>query len=160
MNLKKHEYRPINTDLLDKSRLGSFSLFYKSESFGEVRFVKFSSNEPGHQEKVRGLLESGDFKEQLYINEQDRMKYHAQATESLRELVNDPKVKLEVKVAKVYEVSKEIMQEFFDFGAPTNILNYSDQALEQMENCLVQNKELGFFLIAKIASKDYYTEQF
>ena len=73
-----NEYRPINVELLDKNRLGSFELFYKSESFGETRFVKFSSNEPGHQEKVRGLLESGDFKEQLYINEQDRMKYHGQ----------------------------------------------------------------------------------
>jgi len=157
MKPTEHEYRPINAELLDKSHLGDFELFYKTESFGETRFVKFASSEPAHLEKLRGLIESGELQEQLYIKETDRMKYHGQATESLRALVNDPKVKLEVKVAKVYEVSKEIMKEFFEGGAPPNILRYSDQAIEQMENCLVQNKELGFFLIAKIASRDYYT---
>ena len=157
MKQKEHEYRPINVELLDKSHLGDFEFFYKTESFGETRFVKFSGREPAHLEKLRGLIESGELQEKLYIKETDRMKYHGQATESLRALVNDPKVKLEVKVGKVYEVSKEIMKEFFDFGASTNILRYSDQAIENMEDCLIQNKELGFFLIAKIASKDYYT---
>ena len=153
----EHEYRPINAELLDKSHLGDFELFYKTESFGETRFVKFASSEPAHLEKLRGLIESGELQVQLYIKETDRMKYHGQATESLRALVNDTKVKLEVKVGKVYEVSKEIMKEFFDFGAATTILRYSDQAIEQMENCFVQNRELGFVLIAKIASRDYYT---
>ncbi len=149
-------YRPINNDLLNKNFHGEFTLYYKSNGLGKEQYLVFSGTETSHQQKVRDLLDSGDLEEQLYIHEKDLFQFFEQATQALRGFVNDPEIPVEKKTQKVYDVSQNIMKEFFEFNASTEILKTSEQVMELMENCL-QQKDVGFAGISKILSKDYYT---
>ena len=78
-------YRPINLHVLNKNFEGEFDIYYKTQSLGKTRHLKFAGNNPEHREKVRRLLESGDLEQELFIREEDRFKYFTHATEARSE---------------------------------------------------------------------------
>ena len=148
-------YREINLEFLAKGGEGSFDIFYKTESLGTTKFVRFASTERKHQDKVRRLLEEGTDQE-FYIHEDDLFKYYKYATNSLRAVVSNPDIPLKKKTEKIYEVSKGVMKEFFDHNASEKILETSEEVMEMMDDCM-SSAEAGFHGIAEITSKDYYT---
>ena len=146
-------FRPINIEFLAKGTGESFDIFFRSDS---ENFVKFASTDPKHQDKVLRLLEEGEIEQEFYIREEDLFKYYKYATQSLRNVMDDPNVPLETKTKKVYEVSKGGMKEFFEYSASSKILESSGEVMEMMEDCL-STAGAGFAGISKITSKDYYT---
>jgi len=153
---EKEQFRLINIDYLEVSATQYYDIFYKSSVFGTRQFVKFASSHPAHQEKVRRLIESGESNQDFYIREEDLVKYYQQATRSLRNIVTNPLLPLKEKTRKVYDVSKEVMKDFFEHNASQKILQSSDEVMDIMEQCLSVN-EGGFHSIAMITNKDYYT---
>lgn len=149
-------YRPINLEFLNQASKEHFDIYYKTEAFGSVNFVKFASSRPEHQEKVLKLMESGECEEIFYIHEEDLFKYYQQATQSLRTIVTSSAVPLQVKTKKVYEVSKGIMKEFFEYNTSRKILNSSEEVMGIMDDCMAKT-EVGFSAISQITNKDYYT---
>jgi len=149
-------FRLINISYLDVIATQYYDIFYKSSAFGNTQFVKFASNHPSHQDKVRRLIESGDSNQEFYIREEDLAKYHQQATRSLRELIANPKIPLQEKTKKIYDVSQEVMKDFFDYNASEKILQSAEELIDIMEQCLFTN-DAGFHSIVMITNKDYYT---
>jgi len=149
-------YRKINLEFLNDCGDSPFDIFYKTRSYGTVKYVRFATSKPEHHEKVIRLLESGDPLEDFYIHEGDLFKYYRHATTTLRKIVSNPKVSFEKKARKVYEVSKSIMKEFFENNASEKVLRTSDEVMEIMEECF-QDYDVGFYGISKITNKDYYT---
>ncbi len=156
LDQEEEHFRLINIEHLGYDAPQSYDIFYKSSLYGTTRYVKFASNRPSHQEKVRRLIESGEIGESFYIREEDLVKYHQQATRTLRKLMTNPQMPLKEKTKKVYDVSKEVMKDFFEHNASEKILKSSDEVIEIMEQCLSVN-EGGFHSIAMITNKDYYT---
>jgi HD-GYP domain-containing protein (c-di-GMP phosphodiesterase class II) len=149
------KFREINIEFLAKGGGEAFDIFYKTESFGTDKFVKFASTEPRHQEKVKRLLEEGTDQD-FYIHEEDLFKYYSHATRSLRAVMSNPNIPVKVKTEKIYEVSKGVMKEFFDNNTSEKILETSEEVMEMMEECM-STAEAGFHGITEITSKDYYT---
>jgi len=149
------KFREINIEFLAKGEGEAFDIFYKTESFGTDKFVKFASTEPRHQEKVKRLLEEGTDQD-FYIHEEDLFKYYSHATRSLRAVMSNPNIPVKVKTEKIYEVSKGVMKEFFDNNTSEKILETSEEVMEMMEECM-STAEAGFHGITEITSKDYYT---
>ncbi len=150
------QFRLINIEYLEVGATQFYDIFYKTSAFGTPRFVKFASNHPSHQDKVRRLIESGESGQDFYIHEDDLAKYHQQATRSLRQLISSPDKSLKEKTEKIYDVSKEIMRDFFEHSASEKILQSADEVMDIMEQCLFAN-DAGFHSIAMITNKDYYT---
>lgn len=149
-------YRKINLEFLNSNEDEHFDIFFKTRSYGTVKFVRFATSKPEHHEKVLRLLESEDPLEDFYIREEDLFKYYRQATTSLRKIVANPKVSFEKKAQKVYDVSKNIMKEFFENNSSEKVLRASDEVMEIMEECF-HGYDIGFYGISKITNKDYYT---
>lgn len=101
-------------------------------------------------------MEEGEIEQDFYIKEEDLFKYYQYVTKSLRGVIDNPNVPLEVKTKKVYEVSKGVMKEFFTYNASAKILESSEEVMGMMEECL-STAGAGFAGISKISSKDYYT---
>ncbi|MFQ5482598.1 MAG: HD-GYP domain-containing protein [Nitrospinaceae bacterium] len=150
------EYRPIDSQLLGKDFDCNFALYYLAKVEGQARFVMFADSIPQHTDKVRRLLASGDLEHELYIKEEDMVQYFAKATEVLRDMVNDPNRPAAEKAAKIYDVSKNVMQEFFEFHAPPQLLLNSEPVMEMMDSVLT-DKSMGFSGLSRILNKDYYT---
>lgn len=150
------QFRPINIAFLKGDAKQPFDIFYKTKLFGTDKFVKFASTHPEHHHKVLRLIEQEDTEQEFYIHEEDLFHYYEHVTQSLREMVDDPQVPFEQKSKKIYNVSKDIMQEFFDYNASSKILRSSEAVAEIMEQCL-SSVETGFYGIAQITNKDYYT---
>ncbi len=150
------EYRPINIEFLDRSGNELFDIFYKTKYYGSVKYVKFASSNPEHQEKVRRLLETGDCTEDFYIHEKDLFKYYSHATKTLSTLVKNPRVPLKVKTEKIYDVSKTIMKEFFDYNASSKVLSSSEEVMGLMDDCM-STSDMGFYAVSQLTNKDYYT---
>ena len=149
-------YRKINLEFLNNSEDDPFDIFYKTRSYGTIKYVRFATSKPEHHEKVVRLLESGDPLEDFYIQEEDLFKYYRHATTTLRTIVANPEISFEKKARKVYEISKNIMKEFFENNASEKVLRTSDEVMEIMEECF-QDTDVGFYGISKITNKDYYT---
>lgn len=149
-------YRPINIHVLNKNFAGGFDIFYKTKSLGKTRYLKFAGDNPEHLEKVRKLLESGDLEQELFIREENRFKYFTHATEALREYVSDPDIPVQEKTKKIYDISTDIMKEFFEYNATHNVLRVAEDVMGLMDDCLHQD-DLGFYMISQILHKDYYT---
>ncbi|NIQ03839.1 MAG: HD domain-containing protein [Nitrospinaceae bacterium] len=149
-------YRKINLEFLNQSGDEHFDIYYKTRSYGTVKYVRFASSKPEHHEKVLRLLESGDPLEDFFIQEEDLFKYYRHATTTLRKIVANPKISFTKKAQKVYDVSKSIMKEFFENNASEKVLRSSDEVMEIMEECF-QDYDIGFYGISKITNKDYYT---
>jgi hypothetical protein len=79
----EENFRKIDLGFLDKDGDESFDIFYKTETFGTVKYVKFASTDPKHQDKVRRLLEDGTDQD-FYIHEDNLFKYYKYATRSLK----------------------------------------------------------------------------
>jgi HD-GYP domain-containing protein (c-di-GMP phosphodiesterase class II) len=150
------QFRLINIEYLEVGATQYYDIFYKSSAFGTPQFVKFASNHPDHQDKVRRLIEEGEIDQKFYIREEDLAKYHQQATLSLRKLITDPKKSLREKTKKIYSVSKEIMKDFFEYSASDQILQSANEVMDIMEQCLFAN-DAGFHSLTMITNKDYYT---
>ena len=153
---KEQGYRPINIEFLGYSEVDNFDIYYKSNTFGTITFVKFASSNPEHQDKVKRLMETEDFLEEFFIQEGDLFKYYKHATQSLRKIVSSTFISFEKKTEKVYEISKNIMKEFFEYNASEKVLQSSEEVIEIMEDCLRSSKA-EFYAISQITHKDYYT---
>ena len=57
MDAEEGNFREINIEFLAKSGEEAFDIFYKTDSFGNAKYVKFASTERKHQEKLLRLLE-------------------------------------------------------------------------------------------------------
>jgi HD-GYP domain-containing protein (c-di-GMP phosphodiesterase class II) len=150
------DFRPINTKFLQCELQESFDIFYKTEAFGTTQFVKFASATPEHQDKVRKLIEEKEGTEDFFIQADDMMKYYSQATAHLREMIDDPNLSLKDKTLKIYDVSKDIMKDFFEFNASPKILKSSEEVVELMDECL-SSADADFHALFTITTKDYYT---
>ncbi len=153
---QQEQFRPIDLEFLEVEGTEFFDIFYKTSAFGNTQFVKFASSHPSHQEKIRKLLQSGESTEEFYIREEDLIKYHGLATKSLRNMIANPKIPVQEKTRKIYDVSKGIMKEFFDNNASEKMLQSSEEVMNIMEQCLSEN-EAGFHSLTMITNKDYYT---
>ncbi len=149
-------YRRIDLKFLDHNGTDHFDIFYKTKVFGKTKFVKYASSKKEHQEKVYRLLESEEKTIDFYIIEEDLFKYYNHATKTLRKIVSNPKLPFEIKAKKVYDVSKNIMKEFFENNASDKVLVCSGEVMEMMEDCF-KDTDVGFYGISKITNKDYYT---
>jgi len=150
------QFHPIDIKILDKNANLAFNIFSKVQGTDEDSFVLYASKEPRYREKVRALLESSELMEELYIHEEDLVLYFEHATNSLRDYVINSDATPEKKMEKVYDLSRDVTQQFFDANASPEILRSSGQVVELMEKCL-ENNELGFHGLTKIMEKDYYT---
>ena len=85
----------IDINIFDKNTDLVFNIFYKAQDASEDRFVLYASKEPRYRDKVRELLQSPDFMEELFIHEDDLSLYFDHATNSLRDYVlnSDPPLK-------------------------------------------------------------------
>lgn len=149
-------FRPINLKFLEGEFHESFDIFYKTEAFGTTKFVKFASADPKHQDKVRKLIEEQDGATNFYIQAEDLMKYYSQATFELRTMIDNPNLSLKEKTLKIYDVSKDIMKDFFEFNASPKILKSSEEVVEIMDECL-SSADADFHALFTITTKDYYT---
>jgi putative nucleotidyltransferase with HDIG domain len=148
-------FHPIDSKILDKNSDLAFNIFYK-QGTDEDNYVLYASKDPRYRDKVRKLLQSSEFMEELYIHEDDLTLYFEHATNSLRDYVINSDATPEKKMEKVYDLSKDVTQQFFDANSSPEILRGSDKVVDLMETCLSSN-ELGFFGLTKIMEKDYYT---
>jgi HD-GYP domain-containing protein (c-di-GMP phosphodiesterase class II) len=153
---EEEQFRPINLKYLKGEFTESFNIYYKTEAFGTTRYVLFVSADPEHQDKARKLIEEKEGTEEFFIKEDDLNKYFSQATSNLRDMIANPDVSLEEKTKKIYDVSKEIMKDFFEFNASPKILKSSEQVVEIMDDCL-SDADADFHAIFKVTSNDYYT---
>ena len=156
MDKQDQRFRPIDLKYLKGEIQESFEIYYKTEAFGTTQFVKFVSADPQHQDKARKLIEEKEGTEEFFIKEEDLMKYFNQATTHLRDMIADSNISLEEKTKKIYDVSKEIMKDFFEFNASPKILKSSEQVVEIMDECLSE-ADADFHSIFEITSTDYYT---
>ncbi len=156
IQIDEENFRPINISFLDEKRGQPFDIFYKTQLFGTVKYVKFAGSDPAHRARVRDLIESEDTTEEFFVREEDLFKYYEQATQTLRRIVGNPEVPFETKTRKIYTVSKGLMKEFFEYNASPKILRSSEEVMELMEDCL-SSAQAGYYGISKITSKDYYT---
>jgi HD-GYP domain-containing protein (c-di-GMP phosphodiesterase class II) len=150
------QFRRINLEFMNDHGNEAFDIYFKSHSFGMVKFVKFASSKPEHYQKVKRLMDSGEITEEFFIQEDDLFKYYRHATSTLRQIVSNPRVSFDVKAKKVYDVSKNIMREFFEYNASAKVLTNSEEVMELMEDCF-NDTDIGFYGISKITNKDYYT---
>lgn len=150
------DYRPIKIEFLDNTGDERIDIYYKTQALGQAKFVKFVSNNSEHKEKIRKMLEMGMCEEDFYIHEADLFKYYNHATNSLRTFVSNPNITVKEKTKKVYDVSKGIMKEFFEYNASNKVLAASGQVMEIMDECLANNA-IGFHTISQITNRDYYT---
>ena len=148
-------FHPIDSKILNKNADLAFNIFYK-QGTNDDNFVLYASKDPRYREKVHELLQSSDFMEELYIHEDDLTLYFEHATNSLRDYVLHSDASPEKKMEKVYDLSKDVTQQFFEANSSPEILRGSDKVVDLMETCL-SNNELGFFGLTKIMEKDYYT---
>lgn len=153
MTSESNSFRPVNIEFLAKVEGDSFDIFLQSNS---ETFVKFTSTDPKHQEKVLRLLDEGEIEQEFYIREEDLFKYYQYATQSLRSVMNIPNVPIETKTKKIYEVSQGAMKEFFSCNASSKILESTEEVMDMKEDCL-STADAGFACISQITSKDYYT---
>jgi len=149
-------FHPIDTKILDKNADLVFDIFYKTKDGSRDSYVLYASKEPHYREKVRELLQSSEFTEKLFIHEEDLALYFEHATNSLRDYVINSDATPEKKMEKVYDLSRDVTQQFFEANSSPEILRGSGQVVELMEKCLDNNK-LGFYGLSKIMEKDYYT---
>jgi len=150
---KEDQFRPINIDFLQAGGDEVFDIYYKTSAFGKTEFVKFASSHPSHQDKVRQLIESGECTE-FFIHQKDLIKYYHQATEQLRVMISDPAIPLLNKTQKLYDVSKDIMKNFFENSDSTEVLKSSEDVMALTDQCLSEGKA-RFDTIAKVINKDY-----
>lgn len=156
MDQSDAKFRSINLEFLEEVGTQFYDIYNKTISFGSTRFVKFCSNHPSHQDKVRRFIESGETNQEFFIREEDLIKYHQQATKTLRAMISNPRISLKNKTEKLYSVSKDIMKEFFENNASEKILRSTEDVMDVMEKCLSEN-QAGFHSISMLTSKDYYT---
>ncbi|MBC8288579.1 MAG: HD-GYP domain-containing protein [Nitrospinae bacterium] len=149
-------FHPIDSKILDKNSSLVFDIYCKVQDDDENRFVLYASKKPRYREKVRALLRSSDFTEELFIHEQDLAAYFEYATNALRDYVINSDATPEKKMEKVYDLSRDVTHQFFEANSSPEILRGSGQVVELMEKCLEDNK-LGFHGLSKIMEKDYYT---
>ena len=151
---KEDQFRPINTEFLQEEGDEVFDIYYKTSAFGNQEFVKFASNHPSHQNKVRQLIASGEYTE-FFIRQDDLIKYYHQATEQLRVLISDPAIPLLDKTQKLYDVSKDIMKNFFEFSGSEKVLHSSEDVMGLMDQCLSEG-QARFNTITQVMNKNYY----
>lgn len=152
----EQQFRPINLKYLKGEFTESYNIYYKTKAFGTTQYVLFVSADPEHQEKARKLIEEKEGIEDFFIKEDDLNKYFSQATSSLRDMISDPNISLEEKTKKIYDVSKEIMKDFFEFNASPIILKSSEEVVDIMDECL-SDANADFHAIFEVTSNDYYT---
>jgi len=150
---KEEQFRRINTDFLATGGTEVFDIYYKTSSFGNTDFVKFASSHPSHQSKVRKLIDSGECTE-FFISQGDLIKYYHQATEQLRVMISDPAIPLLNKTQKLYDVSKDIMKNFFEYSDSEEVLKSSEDVMGLMDQCLSEG-QARFDTITKVLNKDY-----
>jgi hypothetical protein len=88
---EKGNFREIDISFLEEGGEESFDIFYQTESFGNIKYIKVASIDPKHQYKVRRLLEDGTDQD-FYIQEEDLFKYYKYATKSLKAMVFNPDI--------------------------------------------------------------------
>ena len=130
-----------------------FDIYQKTPAFGKTEFVKFASSHPSHQEKVRKLIDSGECTE-FFIRQEDLIKYYHQATEHLRIMISDPAIPLLNKTQKLYDVSKDIMKNFFEYSGSEEVLKSSEEVMALTTQCLSEGKA-RFGTISKVINKEY-----
>ena len=81
------KFHPIDINILDANADLVFNVFCKVQDTSEDRFVLYASKKPRYRDKVRELLQSPEFLEELYIHEDDLTLYFEHATNSLRDYV-------------------------------------------------------------------------
>ncbi len=150
---KEDQFRPINTDFMQEGGNDIYDIYYKTEAFGKIEFVKFASSHPSHHNKVRQLIESGECTE-FFIHQEDLIKYYHQATERLRNMISDPAIPLLNKTQKLYDVSKDIMKNFFEYSGSEEVLKSSEEVMALTDQCLSEG-QARFDTITKVINKEY-----
>jgi HD-GYP domain-containing protein (c-di-GMP phosphodiesterase class II) len=152
----EEQFRPVHLKYLKGEIQENFEIFYKTESFGSTRFVKLVSADPQNQEKAQKLIEEKEGTEDFFIKKEDIGKYFNQATAQLRDMMADDNISLEEKTKKAYEISKDLMKDFFVLNGSLNTLKASEEVVGVMGECL-SDADANFHSIFTITAKNYYT---
>jgi hypothetical protein len=102
---KEGNFREIDISFLEEGDEESFDIFFQTESFGNIKYIKVASIDPKHQDKVRRLLEDGTDQD-FYIHEEDLFKYYKYATKSLKAMVFNPDIPSKKKQKKFTKYPK------------------------------------------------------
>lgn len=149
-------FRPVNLKYLKGDMRESFAIFYKTSSFGTTKFVKLVSADPENQDKARKLIEEKEGTEEFFVKKDDIGKYFNQATAQLKDMMADPDIPLSEKTKKTYDVSKDLMKDFFEVEASPKILKASAGVVNVMDECL-SDADADFHSVFSITAKNYYT---
>ncbi len=149
-------YRPINPRLLGNDFKFNFNLYYRTRVDGQLKYLKFADQSNQHKDKVLNLIDSGDLEEELFVREMDMVDYYQQATEVMQDFIVDTGISVKEKTGRVYDLSIDIMDQFFKYQAPANLLKMADPVMEMMDQVFSQ-KTVGFAGLGEILNKDYYT---
>jgi len=150
-------YREINPTFLKRAWHNSptldFELFYKTESGGsEPLFLKFATYDPKTRKKIQQLM-AGRENHNLFIHETDLIKYYDEfLIENLRKNVKreEPFEKI---LADAYQISRNILEEYFENIGSTRILRCLNKVVEIMTLCMTEGK-LEPVDVFEITSKD------
>lgn len=153
-NKKEGQFRPINVNFLKTAGTEVFEIYYKTTTFGNTGFVKFASSHLAHHNKVRQLIDSGECTE-FFIRQDDLINYYHHATEQLRTMISDPAIPLLEKTQRLYDVSKDIMKNFFENSDSNQVLKSSGEVMALMDQCLTEGQG-SFDTVSKIINKNYY----
>jgi HD-GYP domain-containing protein (c-di-GMP phosphodiesterase class II) len=153
---EEEQFRPVHLKYLKGKIQENFEIFYKTESFGNIQFVKLVSADPENQDKAQKLIAEKEGTEDFFIRKEDIGKYFNQATSQLRDMMADPNIPLLEKTKKAYEVSKDLMQDFFVLNGSVATLKSTNGVVEVMGECL-SDADANFHSIFTITAKNYYT---
>lgn len=150
-------FRLVNLKYLKGEIQENLEIFYKTVSFGNTQFVKLVSADPENQEKAQQLIAEKEGTEDFFIKKEDIGKYFKQATAQLRDMMADTSIPLEEKTTKAYEISKDLMQDFFELnGSLKTLKSSSEEVVEVMGECL-SDADANFHSVFTITVKNYYT---
>lgn len=151
---KNRGYCPIDLDMLCKSGMELFDIYYRVNSFRSFTFVRLADSIPEQNDEVERLLQSGEALEEFFVREEDAFKYQRHVSENLRKITADPHISFQEKSKIIYEVSESIMREFFERNASKEVLRSSEHVMGMMADCF-KDSESEFYAITQITHKDY-----
>lgn len=156
MNSIANYYREINREFLerfwDEDQGVELDLYYPTGDSARPNFLKFGIFNEDSREKILNMFESKN-REKLFIHENDLVKYyHFLLTEQLMEDLSMGAPSIDI-LRRSYQISRRIMQVYFESFATTRILRTLEAAVSIIETCLNRGN-LEFIDVYEITDKE------
>jgi HD-GYP domain-containing protein (c-di-GMP phosphodiesterase class II) len=151
-----HYYREINKAFLDRSweedQGFEFDIYYKADESDSPRFLKFGVYNADTRDRILKLFDADDH-QLLYIHENDLIKhYNHLLSEQLTEDLSMGSPSIDI-LRKAYQISRQIMKEYFDNIGTSRILRTLEPAVKIIETCLNRGN-LEFIDVYELTDKE------